>query len=95
MRGIKHLVKNDPQTTIDIGLIEKYNSASQTFSIHLFKTSCKAVCSIPAYMKGTITVGGSTVDRFTQSEIEGFIGEYAVVLNPATSPIIISVFEGD
>jgi len=97
MRGIKHLVKNDPQTTIDIGLIEKYNSASQTFSIHLFKTSCKAVCAIPAYMKGTITVAISeeqilTVDRYTQSEIQGFVGKYAAVLNPATSPIILSVF---
>lgn len=95
MRGLKHLVKSDSQTIIDIGLIEEYNSTDKTFSLHLLKTSCKAVCSIPAYMKGTITVGGSTVDRFTQSEIEGFIGEYAVVLNPTTSPIVLSVFEGD
>ncbi len=89
------LVKNDSQITIDIGLIEGYDSTDKTFSIHLLKTSRKAVCAIPAYMNGTITIGGSTVDRFTQSEIEGFIGEYAVVLNPATSPIILSVFEGD
>jgi hypothetical protein len=95
MRGIRHIVKKDTQITIDIGLIEGYDSTAKTFSLHLFKTSRKAVCPIPAYMIGTITVGGSTVDRFTQSDIEGYIGAYAVVVNPTTTPIILSVFEGE
>jgi len=92
---LSHIAKKDTNIALDIGLIEDYDSANKTYALHLLKTSRKAVCKIPEYMKGTITVGGSTVDRFTQSDIEGFIGEYAVVLNPATSPVIIAVFEGE
>lgn len=94
MRSVKHLVGNDLQTIIDIGIIEQYNSANKTFSIHLLKTSLKVSCPIPVFMQGTIEVGTYIVDRFTYSEIASFVGEYAVVLNPTTSPIILSVFKG-
>jgi len=92
MRSIKHIAKQERMIEIDIGLIEGYDSKEETYQLHLLKTSRKVVCSIPEYMKGTITVGVEVGLRYTSAEIAAYIGSYAVVVNPVTKPVIVSLF---
>ncbi len=60
MRGlessINHMTKKEKIVSTDIGIIEKYDSLTDEFTIHLLKSNVKARLPVPEYMKGTITV---------------------------------------
>lgn len=55
-RSINHMTKQENKISMDIGIIEKYDSLTDEFTVHLLKSDTKATLQVPAYMKGTITV---------------------------------------
>lgn len=60
-KSINHISKQDKIVSTDIGIIEKYDSITDEFTVHLLKLDAKASIPVPAYMKGTIKVPSQNI----------------------------------
>ncbi|WP_333641200.1 hypothetical protein [Mesotoga prima] len=70
-RSINHMHNKDKIPSTDIGIIEKYDSLTDEFTVHLLKTNTKASLPVPAYMKGTITVPSQDITVQVQADAFG------------------------
>ncbi|HRV03052.1 MAG TPA: hypothetical protein P5539_15260 [Mesotoga sp.] len=71
-RSINHMYNKDKIQLTDIGIIEKYDSLTDEFTVHLLKTNTKASLPVPAYMKGTITVPSQDITIQVPADAFGY-----------------------